>query len=136
MSARLTIGKVAVRTGCSIETIRYYEKEGLLPSPARSAGGHRLYSETLVERLIFIRRARQLGFSMQEIRQLFSIVDGEFVSCVRVKEIADNHLVDIASKISDLIKMQTVLTELSTQCSGRDIPECPIIDALQEALTR
>ena len=132
MSTHSTIGKVASRTGCSIETIRYYEKEGLVPSPARSAGGHRLYTERLVERLIFIRRARELGFSMLEIKQLFSIVDGEFVSCVRVKEIADNHLADISSKISDLTKMQSVLTELSTQCSGRDVPECPIIDALQE----
>ena len=131
MSQLITIGKVAERTGCHIETIRYYEKEGLLPSPSRSAGGHRLYTQNLVERLVFIRRARELGFSMLEIKQFHSIVDGEMVSCERVKSIADHHLEEIAAKIADLVKMQTILTDLSHQCSGKDVPDCPIISALQ-----
>ncbi len=128
---RLTIGKVAEQTGCHIETIRYYEKEDLLPPPGRSAGGHRLYTTDLIERLVFIRRSRELGFSMQEIRELLSVVDGHQVSCERVKYLADTHLKDIRSKISDLRRMETTLRELSNQCSGDDVPECPIIEALQ-----
>ena len=131
MSKLVTIGKVSQLTECNIETIRYYEKEGLLPPPARSAGGHRLYSQTQIERLTFIRRARQLGFSMQEIKQLHSIVDRQTVSCESVKKIADEHIEDIAAKIADLVKMQSVLTDLSRQCSGEDVPDCPIISALQ-----
>ena len=128
---RLTIGKVSEQTGCHIETIRYYEKEGLLPPPERSDAGHRLYTRELVERLVFIRRSRELGFSMEEIRGLLSVVDGEQVSCERVKQLADTHLKDIREKINDLRRMQKTLRELSNQCSGNDVPECPIIDALQ-----
>ncbi|MEE8244193.1 MAG: MerR family DNA-binding protein, partial [Pseudomonadales bacterium] len=97
----------------------------------RSAGGHRLYTSDLIERLVFIRRSRELGFSMQEIRELLSVVDGRQVSCERVKTLADTHLKDIRSKISDLRRMETTLRELSNQCSGDDVPECPIIEALQ-----
>ena len=128
---RLTIGKVAEQTGCHIETIRYYEKEKLLPSPDRSEGGNRLYSTPLIERLIFIRRSRELGFSMAEIRELLSVVDGKQVSCERVKQVADAHLYDIQAKIADLRRMQRTLKELSNQCSGNDVPDCPIIEALQ-----
>ena len=128
---RLTIGKVAEQTGCHIETIRYYEKEGLLPPPERSEAGHRLYTPALVERLVFIRRSRELGFSMLEIRKLLSVVDGEQVSCERVKHLAETHLQDSAQKISDLRSMQRTLRALSDQCSGSDVPECPIIEALQ-----
>jgi len=128
---RLTIGKVAEQTGCHIETIRYYEKEGLLPSPERSQAGHRLFTSQLIERLVFIRRSRELGFSMLEIRGLLAVVDGEQVSCEQVKHLADTHLTDIHEKISDLRRMEKTLKALSDQCSGDDVPECPIIEALQ-----
>jgi MerR family mercuric resistance operon transcriptional regulator len=128
---RVTIGKVAKQTGCHIETIRFYEKEALLPHPDRSEGGHRLYSTQLIERLVFIRRCRELGFSMDEIRQLLSLVDGEQVSCQRVQHIADEHLRDVRAKIADLKKMERSLDELSSQCSGDDVPDCPIIEVLQ-----
>ncbi len=133
MTDLITIGKVAARTGCNIETIRYYEKEGLLPKPSRSSGGHRLYSLAQIERLTFIRRARELGFSMQEIKQLHSIVDGELISCECVKKIADDHLEEIDLKIADLAKMKAILADLSQQCSGLAVPDCPIISALQRA---
>ena len=126
-----TIGKVAKATGLNIETIRFYEKEGLLPAPDRSPGGHRLYSSDQVARLTFIRRSRELGFSMVEIRQLLGLVDGNEVSCERVKHIADAHLADIQAKIADLQKMKRSLETLSAECSGRDVPDCPIIDVLQ-----
>lgn len=127
----MTIGKVAEKTGCHIETIRYYEKERLLASPERSEGGHRLYTNSLIERLVFIRRSRELGFSVLEIRGLLSIVDGEQVSCERVKHLAETHLEDIRAKVRDLRRMEKTLGELSRQCSGTDVPECPIIEALQ-----
>ncbi len=128
----LTIGKVATRTGCHIETIRFYEKEGLLSPPNRTEGGHRLYTSDMVGRLVFIRRSRELGFSMKEIRELLTLVDGEQVSCERVKTIADEHRRDIRSKIADLRKMERTLRELSGLCSGENVPDCPIIDVLQE----
>ena len=129
---RLSIGKVAAQTGCHIETIRFYEKEALLPAPGRTEGGHRLYTKVMVERLVFIRRSRELGFSMAEIRQLLSLVDGEQVSCELVQNIAELHLGDIRSKIADLRKMERSLRELSLRCSGEDVPDCPIIQVLQQ----
>ena len=129
---RLSIGKVAAQTGCHIETIRFYEKEALLPAPGRTEGGHRLYTKVMVERLVFIRRSRELGFSMEKIRQLLSLVDGEQVSCERVQNIAELHLGDIRSKIADLRKMERSLRELSLRCSGEDVPDCPIIQVLQQ----
>ena len=129
---RQPIGKVAAKTGCNIETIRFYEKENLLPPPDRTEGGHRLYGKAQIGRLVFIRRCRELGFSMAEIRQLLSLVDGNEVSCEHVKGIADQHLQDIGSKIADLKKMQQSLVELSRRCSGADVPDCPIIDVLQQ----
>ncbi len=128
---RLMIGKVAEQTGCNVETIRFYEKERLLPQPDRTQGGHRLYTVELVDRLWFIRRCRELGFTLDEIRELFSLVDKEEVSCERVKTIADNHLEDVRGKIADLRKMERTLQTLSDQCPGGDIPECPIIESLQ-----
>jgi MerR family mercuric resistance operon transcriptional regulator len=127
----LTIGKVAQQTQCNIETIRYYERESLLPAPQRTPGGHRLYNESMIKRLVFIRRSRELGFSMAEVRQLLSVVDGDVVSCEKVKGIAENHLHDIKTRIADLRKMQRILGELSQQCSGENVPECPIIEVLQ-----
>ena len=127
----LTIGKVARQTQCNIETIRYYERESLLPAPQRTPGGHRLYNESMIKRLVFIRRSRELGFSMAEVRQLLSVVDGDVISCEKVKGIAENHLQDIKTRIADLRKMQRILGELSQQCSGENVPECPIIDVLQ-----
>lgn len=125
------IGALSKQTGCKVETIRYYEKEGLLPAPTRTAGGHRLYTKEMRNRLLFIRRSRQLGFSMDEIRDLLSLVDGNQVSCEHVKSIAEEHLRDIQAKIDDLRKMQRTLSDLAGRCSGDDVPSCPIIDSLQ-----
>jgi len=122
---------VAQLTECNIETIRYYEREELLIPPPRTAGGHRVYNDPMIRRLVFIRRSRELGFSLNEVRQLLSVVDGEIVSCEKVKSIADNHLVDIKTRISDLQKMKKTLETISQECSGNDVPDCPIIDALQ-----
>ena len=130
-SARLKIGKVAERTGCKVETIRFYEKERLLPEPDRTEGGSRLYSQELVDRLVFIRRSRELGFSMGEIRELLSLVDRDQVSCNRVKAIAESHLEDIRGRIADLRKMERTLRRLADRCPGGEMPECPIVELLQ-----
>ena len=126
------IGELSKQTGCKIETIRYYEQQTLMPEPSRTDGGHRLYSQEMRGRLLFIRRSRELGFSMNEIRGLLSLVDGEQVSCERVKTIAEDHLRDIREKITDLKKMQRTLNDLAGRCSGENVPECPIIEVLQK----
>ncbi len=126
----LSRGKLAQRSGVNAETIRYYEKVSLLLAPRRSAGGHREYGESDFQRLRFIRRCREMGFSLEEIRGLLSLVDREQVSCELVKHMADDHLLDIRAKIADLKKMEHTLRALSASCSGGDVPECPIIEAL------
>jgi len=125
-----TIGRVARQARCNIETIRFYEKESLLPAPARTEGGHRLYTPQMVERLTFIRRCRELGFTMNEIRELLSLVDGDQATCAPVKAIVDAHLQEIRNKIADLRRMESTLQRLSDECPGGAIPECPFIQSL------
>src|SRR5713226_6102348 len=126
----LTRGALAARTGCNIETIRYYERVGLLPPPPRSAGGHRLYGEGLVRRLNFVRRSRDLGFSIEEIRELLRLVDGGTYTCGEVEQLARDHVREIRRKIADLRRLKRVFETMAAQCSGDAVPDCPIIDAL------
>ena len=126
----LTRGALAVRTGCNIETVRYYEQVGLLPPPPRSAGGHRLYGPDLVKRLNFVRRSRDLGFSLKEIRGLLRLVDGGTYTCAEVERLARAHVREIRRKIADLRRMQRVLETMAARCTGGAVPDCPIIDAL------
>jgi MerR family mercuric resistance operon transcriptional regulator len=126
----LTRGALAAHTGCNIETIRYYERIGLLPPPPRSAGGHRLYGRDLVKRLTFVRRSRDLGFTLEEIRELLRLVGGGTYTCGEVEQLARDHVREIRSKIADLRRLQRVLEMMAAQCSGGAVPDCPIIDAL------
>ena len=128
----VTIGGLSKQTGCNIETIRYYERIGLLPKPPRTEGGHRLYEREQIKRLVFIRRSRELGFSLDEIRTLLQLVDGKQYTCQEVKALTEEHLGDIKKKIADLKKLQKTLGEISAQCQGGQVPECPMIDALFE----
>ncbi len=128
----LTIGLLSKQTDCKIETIRYYEKIGIFPKPPRTEGGHRIYSENHMKRLVFIRRGRDLGFSLEEIRALLRLVDGGNNNCGQVQEITLHHLGDIRRKIVDLKKLEKILANISSQCEGGVIPECPILDALFE----
>ncbi len=127
---RLTRGVVSKLTGCNIETIRYYERAGLMPDPARSEGGHRIYSQDQVRRLMFIRRCRELGFTVEQIRELLRLVDGGDYTCAEVRVITIDHLDDVGRKISDLRKIQTTLRDMAAECDGGDVPECPIVDVL------
>ncbi len=128
----VTRGVLAEQSGVNAETIRYYEKIELLPEPGRSAGGHRIYSDFHQRRLFFIRRCREMGFTLEEIRELLSLVDQQEVSCERVQHIAEQQLVSIRAKIRDLQRMQGTLRDLVKQCSGEDVPDCPIIESLLE----
>jgi MerR family transcriptional regulator, mercuric resistance operon regulatory protein len=128
----LTRGELAAATGCNLETIRYYEQIGLLPPPPRSQGGHRLYGDDLRKRLGFIRRSRDLGFTLEETRGLLRLVDGGNYTCAQVEALAREHVQEIQRKISDLRKLKRALEEMASQCSGDTLPSCPIIDALFE----
>lgn len=128
--ARLAIGALAERTGCNIETIRYYERAGLLPVPVRSAGGYRLYGTEHLRRLTFIRRARALGFSIDEIRTLLKLANERRRPCAEVRVVAAAHLEDVRSKISDLKAMERVLRETVTRCGDGKGSGCPLIDSL------
>lgn len=122
--------ELARRTGCNIETIRYYEKTGMMPDPPRSEAGYRLYGEAHVSRLRFILRARELGFSIEDIGGLLTLVDGGHQTCAEVKERTEKHLAGVRSKIADLKRIEKVLARTASQCSGRKVPACPVLDAL------
>ena len=125
-----TIGELSKRTGVNIETIRYYEKIGAMPNPPRTAAGYRVYGEDLLKRLMFIRRCRQLGFSMAEIHQLLGLVDAHGYTCAEVQALTLEHSEMVKQKIQDLNSLEKTLRGIASQCTGKKVPECPIIDAL------
>ncbi len=130
VSEQFGIGALSKRTSVKVETIRYYEREGLLPKPMRTSGGHRSYRFDDLRRLTFIRRTRELGFSMGDIRELLALVDGGAYTCSEVRSVTLEHAEQIQRKISDLQRMRTTLLSISSQCEGGSVPECPVIDAL------
>ncbi len=129
---RLTIGNLSKLTGCNIETIRYYERAGLLPEPPRSAGGHRSYRPNHLKRLTFIRRCRELGFTLGEIRDLLGLVDGGHYTCGDVLALTTPHLDEVRKKIQDLRRLEKTLMAIAADCKGGSVPECPIIEALYQ----
>ena len=126
----LSRGALAKETGVNSETIRYYEKAGLMPDPPRSGAGHRLYDGTHLKRLYFIRRCRELGFSLDEIRGLLNLVDSQHYTCAEVQERTTQQLANTRQKIRDLRKMERTLKDMVSQCSGGMVPDCPIVDTL------
>jgi MerR family mercuric resistance operon transcriptional regulator len=126
----LPIGQLSNRSGVNIETIRYYERVKLLPAPPRTASGRRVYDPTDLRILVFIRRSRELGFSLDEIRALLRLGGPEKASCREVREIAAHHLEDIRSKLHDLKKLERLLATTVSRCSGRTAPDCPVLDIL------
>ncbi len=122
--------ELARLTGCNLETIRYYEKIGMIPDPPRTAAGYRIYSKGHVSRLQFILRARELGFTIEEIRGLLDLVDGGNQTCAEVKERTERHLGDVRTKIADLKRIENVLASTAARCTGDDAPECPVLEAL------
>jgi len=125
----IQIGELSRQTGVNIETIRFYEKQALFPEPPRSAGGRRQYDDTHVRRLSFIKRSRDIGFSLKEVRGLLSLVEGGY-TCEEIQSITIKHKQDIQSKIRDLQKLNKTLEEMAARCTGKPIENCPVIDAL------
>ena len=128
----ISIGRLARETGCKVQTIRYYEDIGLLPEPPRTTGNHRVYNEQHVQRLSFIRHSRELGFSLEEIREILSISDHPDQSCAIVDQIAKSHLEEVERKIDRLSALKTELEHMITQCSGGAISECRVIEVLAD----
>jgi MerR family transcriptional regulator, mercuric resistance operon regulatory protein len=126
----VAIGGLSRLTGVNIETIRYYERIKMLPTPPRTASGRRVYGATDIRILAFIRRARELGFSLDEIRALLRLWGPEKASCREVREIAVHHLEGIRAKLGDLRKLERLLAKTVAQCSGRTAPDCPVLDIL------
>jgi MerR family transcriptional regulator, mercuric resistance operon regulatory protein len=125
-----TIGRLSRLTDVNIETIRYYEKIGIMPHPPRNSSGHRIYSTSHLERLTFVRRSRELGFSQQEVRKLLTLVDEHKYTCAEVRAMTVRQLSSVRQKIADLCKLEKVLADMVRECDGGDIPLCPIVDTL------
>lgn len=129
-SSPIAIGALSRATGVNIETIRYYERVGLLPAPPRSLGGYRLYGHDHARRLLFIRRARALGFALDEVRTLLRLGDKRERSCAAVRDLAGTHLADVRGKIADLRRMERILAEMVATCADGMLPDCPLIETL------
>jgi MerR family mercuric resistance operon transcriptional regulator len=128
----LTIGVLAKAAGVNVETIRFYQRKSLMQQPDRPLGGTRLYGETDVARVRFIKSAQRLGFSLNEIANLLKLEDGSH--CTEARERAERKLTDVRAKLADLQRIETVLEELVQRCcAARGKVRCPMIQALQEA---
>ena len=127
----MTIGQLAERSGVGVETVRFYERRGLLPRPPRPGEGFRQYSAEAVARIVFIRRAKQLGFSLREIKELLQLRVRSTSNCGSVKRRAESKLTDIEAKIADLRRMKRSLGKLVAACDQREATdECPVLEAL------
>jgi len=124
------IGELCCMTGVHIETIRYYEKIKMLPAPGRTRGGHRVYGPRETRIFAFIRRSRELGFTLDELRAQLDLGGPGKASCAEVRAIATRHLEDIRAKIKDLTKLECLLGRTVARCSGKKVPDCPVLDIL------
>lgn len=128
-----TIGQLARLSGAGVETIRYYEREGLLPAPPRRASGYRQYPQDALARLRFIRHAKELGFSLKDIRELLELRVAPGATCADVRKRAEAKIADVRAKIDLLRQMEHALEQLAARCKGRGpTSQCPILDALDE----
>lgn len=131
MSARsLTIGRLADSAGVNLETVRYYERIGLMPAPARTDGGHRSYEPEHAQRLRFIRRSRELGFGIDAIRRLIALSEPGVQACCQVRDMAQDHLASVDAKIADLERLRLVLKQAVADCSEGGRVRCPVIEEL------
>ncbi|MCO5082727.1 MAG: helix-turn-helix domain-containing protein [Rhizobiaceae bacterium] len=126
----LTIGHLARETGTKVETIRFYEKSGLLPAPSRTDGNYRSYDEAHLNRLSFIRRARELGFSLDQVRALLTLSDDRGQPCAAVDTIATEHRAEVERKIADLQSLKAELDRMIDQCGCGVVADCRIIESL------
>lgn len=127
----LSRGTLARRTGINSETIIYFERSGLLQAPPRTAGGHRVYDETHVKTLEFVKRARGLGFSPGDVRTILGLSDAEETPCGKVRDIAREHLHHVRQKIADLRQIERLLDETIIHCSQKSEKDCAVLDLLE-----
>jgi len=132
VSNRLSIGQMAKAGNCKVQTIRYYEEAGLLAKPERSEGNQRIYTPQDRERLSFIRHSRELGFSLDQIRQILCFSDNPNHTCSEVDQIANRHLEEVESKIERLQSLQKELKRMISQCRGERVADCRIIEVLSD----
>ncbi len=129
----MTIGRLARQVGVGVETIRFYEREGLIPEPPRTFSGYRKYPTEAVTRVRFIRRAKELGFTLREIRELLELRTGPDVTCDVVRERARAKIADIEGRIRTLEAMRRALERLAADCpASGPVEQCPILAALEE----
>ena len=129
----MKIGELADRAGVTVDTIRFYERRGLIAEPRRRDSGYRIYSPDYVERIRFIKRAQELGFALKEVDELLSLRVSEGSSCAAVRRQAETKLKDVEEKIRDLTRVRKVLLELAAACPGAGpISDCPILEAIAQ----
>lgn len=136
-STSLTIGKLATAAGVGVETIRFYEREGLLPKPRRPRSGYRQYPSDAVARVLFIRRAKELGFTLKEIQELLELRVDPGKSCADVRALTKAKIADVEERIADLVRIRDGLAGLARSCRGKGpTSECPILDAIEREDSR
>lgn len=129
----MNIGEAATETGITAKSIRYYESIGLIPAAHRTDGGYRQYSDKDVQTLHFIRRARNLGFTVSDVEELLSLYRDRDRASADVRDVAVKHVADLDKKVAELDGMRATLTHLIEKCHGDDRPDCPILDDLARA---
>ena len=128
---KLTIGKLADSAGINLETVRYYERVGLMPEPGRTRGGHRAYAASHIRTLTFIRRARELGFSVNDVRALLKLAEPDRASCGEVQKLAAHNLQAVRAKLADLTKLEKMLANMVAQCGDNRLRSCPVLTMLE-----
>jgi MerR family transcriptional regulator, copper efflux regulator len=131
----LTIGKLADSAGVGVETVRYYERRGLIDQPARRSGGYRQYSEATISRLTFIRRAQELGFTLKEIAELIALDEEAAAECSDVRELAIAKVAAVQKKVDDLLRMRAALEGVIARCENSactPVRDCPVMECLRD----
>lgn len=128
----MRIGELAERSGVNIETIRYYERAGILPGARRAANNYRVYQHSHLRRLRFVRRARDLGFTLDDVRALIGLIEGGAYTCAEVQALGQRHLDAVRARLADLRRMETALADVVARCSGEASPDCSMLEHLFE----
>jgi len=128
----LTIGTLSKKTGTKVQTIRYYEQIGLMKQPGRTSGGQRRYHEVDLDRLAFIRHSRQLGFSLDAIRDLLDLADHPGQSCAEADSIAQKQLIQVEQRLLRLRALKKELKRMITECTGDSVAECRVLEVLRD----
>lgn len=131
-AAVFSIGDLARRANTKVETVRWYEREGLLPAPARTAGGHRAYTRTHLDRLAFVRHARELGFPLESVRALLTVADDPDRPCGEIDAIAREHLTAVRSRIARLQALEAELSRMIHECGCGRVGDCRVIEVLAD----